>query len=171
VATYSDSGPGWDAYGGVKPVVWQYTDGLAKYAGGGLHHADTNAFKGTEAQLAVLFNGATEDQDMAMTTDDVHTFVTAASLPADTPTMSLGTVVMDAQAKARAAAAGVAALAPKVDQILAALGQPPVATVDVAALAAALAPLLNADDQTATEATLKDALSAVLNETHLVVTP
>lgn len=26
--TYSDTGPGWDPYGGVTPVIWQYTDNL-----------------------------------------------------------------------------------------------------------------------------------------------
>jgi len=65
VHTYSDSGPGWDAYGGVKPGIWQYTDGKEEYAGGGLHNADTNAFKGTEAELGLVFqNGNREDDPM-----------------------------------------------------------------------------------------------------------
>ena len=43
--TYSDSGVGWSAYGGVKPSIWQFTS----------TPLDTNAFKGTQAQLGVLF--------------------------------------------------------------------------------------------------------------------
>jgi Glycosyl hydrolases family 25 len=43
--TYSDSGLGWDPYGGVTPIIWQYTS----------TPIDTNAFKGTEAELGHLF--------------------------------------------------------------------------------------------------------------------
>lgn len=46
---YSDSGPGWDAYGGVHPIVWQFTS----------TPIDTNAFKGSAAQLVALFSGTT----------------------------------------------------------------------------------------------------------------
>lgn len=45
--TYSDSGPGWNSYGGVVPTIWQFTD----------TPIDTNAFKGTMAQLAAVFAG------------------------------------------------------------------------------------------------------------------
>jgi hypothetical protein len=52
--TYSDNGPGWDAYGGMKPVIWQYT----------ATPIDTNAFKGTQAELGNLFaTGSTEGAD------------------------------------------------------------------------------------------------------------
>jgi GH25 family lysozyme M1 (1,4-beta-N-acetylmuramidase) len=52
--TYSDTGPGWDPYGGVTPSIWQYTstatiNGVAK--------VDMNAYKGTQDQLRVLFYG------------------------------------------------------------------------------------------------------------------
>jgi hypothetical protein len=57
----------------------------------------------------------------------------------------------------------------KVNQILGAMGQSPVPTVDVAALAAALAPLL--PPETVTEDMIKAALTGVLNDAHLVVTP
>lgn len=43
--TYSDGGPGWTPYGGVRPTVWQY-------AGGSL---DRNAFLGTTSDLAALW--------------------------------------------------------------------------------------------------------------------
>lgn len=45
--TYSDSGPGWTPYGGITPLVWQYTDQL-QYAG---TRVDFNAFKGTQGEL------------------------------------------------------------------------------------------------------------------------
>lgn len=53
--SYSDSGPGWDPYGGATPAVWQYTS----------TPLDKNAFKGTPAELAALING---EQDMDPTT-------------------------------------------------------------------------------------------------------
>jgi len=59
--TYSDTGPGWNPYGGVTPAIWQYTSSPV----------DMNAFKGTIDQLAALFTGGTaptpeEDDDMHM---------------------------------------------------------------------------------------------------------
>ena len=46
-AGYSDTGVGWQPYGGMHPVIWQYTDSPI----------DTNAFRGTEAELRALFTG------------------------------------------------------------------------------------------------------------------
>lgn len=45
--SYSDSGPGWNSYGGATPAIWQYTS----------TPVDMNAYKGTPAQLALLING------------------------------------------------------------------------------------------------------------------
>lgn len=50
---YSDTGPGWNAYGGATPVQWQYTDALS-YGGG---QADFNAFRGTIEQYIALTTG------------------------------------------------------------------------------------------------------------------
>jgi len=47
--TYSDTGPGWDPYGGVYPVIWQFTD----------TPLDTNAFRGTQDELAHLWRNGT----------------------------------------------------------------------------------------------------------------
>jgi hypothetical protein len=47
---YSDTGPGWNAYGGMTPVVWQYTDS-ATFNG---HSVDFNAFKGTLPEFISL---------------------------------------------------------------------------------------------------------------------
>jgi hypothetical protein len=47
---YSDTGPGWTAYGGMSPVIWQWTDALP-YSGQGV---DFNAYRGTVDQLRAL---------------------------------------------------------------------------------------------------------------------
>lgn len=58
--TYSDSGPGWAAYGGMSPSLWQYTD---RQPYGGIA-VDYNAFRGTVAQLTQLIGGIVVlDQD------------------------------------------------------------------------------------------------------------
>lgn len=48
--SYSDSGPGWNPYGGLTPVVWQYS------TAGNLDH---NAFKGSVADLEALWGAKT----------------------------------------------------------------------------------------------------------------
>lgn len=48
---YSDAGPGWDPYGGMTPVIWQYTS-TQPY--GGKDKVDFNAYRGTKDQLAAL---------------------------------------------------------------------------------------------------------------------
>lgn len=73
---YSDDGPGWEPYGGMKPGIWQYTDDA--HVNGRL--VDRNAFKGPVAQLrALITTGSTaipaehaaseEDDDMNMLVD------------------------------------------------------------------------------------------------------
>lgn len=57
--TYSDSGPGWDPYGGVTPKIWQYTNALP-YGG---QAVDFNAFKGTIEELKTLVNGSNHFPD------------------------------------------------------------------------------------------------------------
>jgi hypothetical protein len=72
VHTYSDTGVGWNEYvskdgkhGGVVPTIWQYTDGdTSRGYSYGLNGVDTNAFKGTEAQLGAVFNGTTGEDEM-----------------------------------------------------------------------------------------------------------
>lgn len=59
-AGYSDNGPGWAAYGGVAPDVWQYTD--AHQLNG--FTVDMNAYRGTAEEFRALLNGGTE---MALT--------------------------------------------------------------------------------------------------------
>jgi len=59
---YSDDGPGWEPYGGVTPIVWQYTDNQ-----GGI---DYNAFKGTLSEFKRITSGW--DTDMFDDTDKEH---------------------------------------------------------------------------------------------------
>ena len=67
--TYSDTGPGWKPYGGVAPIIWQYTS-----TGG-----DHNAFRGTLAQLAAVFAGETStpttEEDMPTADELVAAFM------------------------------------------------------------------------------------------------
>jgi GH25 family lysozyme M1 (1,4-beta-N-acetylmuramidase) len=53
-AGYSDTGTGWEPYGGASPVIWQYTD---KHVTNGTS-TDYNAFRGTVDQLKALVTGA-----------------------------------------------------------------------------------------------------------------
>ncbi len=46
--SYSNSGPGWASYGGMVPVVWQYTDSGTL---NGVHRVDFNAYQGTLAEF------------------------------------------------------------------------------------------------------------------------
>lgn len=50
--TYSDTGPGWNSYGGVAPSIWQYTSTATI---NGRANVDMNAYKGTQDQLRALF--------------------------------------------------------------------------------------------------------------------
>ena len=46
--SYSDSGPGWASYGGMTPVIWQYTDNATL---NGVNPVDFNAYRGTVADF------------------------------------------------------------------------------------------------------------------------
>lgn len=63
--TYSDTGPGWEAYatGQPAPTVWQYTNAFS-YGG---QSVDFNAYKGTVQQLSDLINGDTMDPSTPLT--------------------------------------------------------------------------------------------------------
>jgi hypothetical protein len=50
-----DSGAGWSVYGGQSPVLWQFSSSIAV---GGYGAIDISAFRGSRAQLAALFGGA-----------------------------------------------------------------------------------------------------------------
>jgi peptidoglycan hydrolase-like protein with peptidoglycan-binding domain len=48
--TYSDTGPGWAPYGGMTPIIWQYTSSAAL---NGVKGVDMNAYQGTLADFQV----------------------------------------------------------------------------------------------------------------------
>jgi hypothetical protein len=59
--TYSDTGPGWNPYGGVTPSIWQFTN-TASF--GGASNVDMNAYRGTIDELRALFGGRSEGDRM-----------------------------------------------------------------------------------------------------------
>ena len=144
---YSDSGPGWAPYGGVSPAIWQYTD-KQPYGGQSM---DFNAFRGTVEQLAALINGTTTptpstggNMSNVIPASIAHHFPgldLSPDFPANAP---FDEATADIWADGRAEAAWRYGLMAnqKLDQLLAKVGQPAPATVDVNALAAALAPHL-----------------------------
>lgn len=76
-----DSAAGWRSYGGMTPLIYQYTN----QASDGGQDLDYNAFRGTANELANLLNG---NQDMPLTQADADLLVNAmlAKLPAATAT-------------------------------------------------------------------------------------
>jgi Glycosyl hydrolases family 25 len=64
---YSDTGPGWQPYGGMTPVQWQYTNSQA-FNG---KFVDFNAYKGTPEQYYNLITGGA----MALTQADIDAIV------------------------------------------------------------------------------------------------
>jgi lysozyme len=52
--TYSDTGAGWAAYGGMTPVIWQYTSSATL---NGVNDVDMNAFQGTLASFETQVTG------------------------------------------------------------------------------------------------------------------
>lgn len=141
--TYSDTGPGWAAYGGSSPAVWQYTDALT-YSGKAV---DFNAFRGSIDQLKALLGY--EGGDMPLTTADAQLVANTlldmpiprsghdASGKALTGTTSLRAILAWSDATTLGTRAVVSALAAQVGKI-----PTSTATVDTATLEAALAALL-----------------------------
>lgn len=63
--TYSDTGPGWNSYGGMAPAVWQYANNIPY---GGINDVDFNAFKGSGSN------------DLQQTLKEFKSLVTTGSL-------------------------------------------------------------------------------------------
>lgn len=130
-----DAGSGWAPYGGVTPVLWQFTD-----AGTEQQNIDFNAFRGTIDQLAALLGGGVTDGGQTMGSYTVGTGWqndypdVAAQLQKHIPA---GTTVDEANAAGYAmirsfvAAERAAVIEAKLDQLM---GRP-APSVDVSALA------------------------------------
>lgn len=65
---YSDTGPGWAAYGGMTPVIWQYTSTATL---NGVTNVDFNAYKNTLADFqAQVTTGAMADPNPTLVEGD-----------------------------------------------------------------------------------------------------
>ena len=148
---YSDTDPNWNPYGGVSPLIWQYTD-RQPYGG---QSVDFNAYRGTTQELAALINGGTAPTQPNTGDTDMGTYQVSAGWQNDYPDVAAalqahipaGTVVDETQAAAYSmirsfvAAERSAVIEAKLDQLL---GRPAAApSIDVNALAGALGPLLH----------------------------
>lgn len=123
-----DGAAGWQPYGGVTPLLYQYTD--AAYEGG-QKVGDMNAYRGTVAQLAAFLGvqpTTPTGGDMPLTPQDAVTIWSYSH--GDSP---------DVHQTLTNAASAAGQANGKLDQVLAALKQQPMTP---AALAAALAPVL-----------------------------
>lgn len=141
-----DNAPGWLPYGGVTPLLYQYTDSAIE---GGQRVGDMNAYKGTAQQLAAFLGTATPTP--APTTSGgspVGTIPPSISakwpeLAGDFPanaTFTDESALIWGDAGARAAALYARQTLDAVNALAQRIGAP--VSVDVAALAAALAPHL-----------------------------
>jgi Glycosyl hydrolases family 25 len=75
--TDADSGIGWQPYGGMTPIVWQYTDSLV-FNG---TPVDFNAFRGSK------YAGKQDPASVAAALAEFRSLVSTGSLPAQTPTV------------------------------------------------------------------------------------
>jgi peptidoglycan hydrolase-like protein with peptidoglycan-binding domain/GH25 family lysozyme M1 (1,4-beta-N-acetylmuramidase) len=70
---YSDTGPGWAPYGGMAPIIWQYTSTATL---NGVSNVDMNAYKGTladfqaQATTGAAATGGTADPEPTLTEGD-----------------------------------------------------------------------------------------------------
>src|SRR5260370_15449896 len=65
---YSDTGPGWAAYGGMTPAIWQYTSTASL---NGVNNVDMNAYQGTLADFqAQVSTGAQTGANPTLTEGD-----------------------------------------------------------------------------------------------------
>lgn len=146
-----DNADGWSPYGGMTPTLYQFTDSAVE---GGQTIGDRNAYRGTIDQLAA-FLGAAAPTPSAPGGSNM-TYTVEAGWQHDYPDvagalqqhMPVGTVLDVDHASAYGAlrsfvaAERAAVIEQKLDQLL--TRQVPAPTIDVNALAAALAPHLAA---------------------------
>ncbi len=127
---YTEDGVGWQPYGGVTPVIWQFTDA---YPFNG-QRVDFNAYKGTVEQLRALFNGSTIDGGGDDMTPEEHNLLEAAAWRIDALTY-MSPTVRGGPYKGEAAldVVNLLAIKAKVDALAASTGG-----IDPAALEAAV---------------------------------
>jgi len=132
-----DTGPGWAPYGGITPLLWQFTDAGAEQG----QRMDYNAYRGTAAELAAFLGstpttgGTMSDGTIPPAIKDWWPMLTK-DFPPGAPYSTADNTIW---AKAAAMAAGYLIdathrdLGAKLDQLLA---RPTAAPVDIAALEA-----------------------------------
>jgi hypothetical protein len=154
-----DKGKGWNSYGGVAPMLWQFSDRILD----GGKAMDMNAYRGTAAQLAAFLGSAvqtptTTDLGDAMGTIPATIGQKWPEIAADFPAngqFDQDSALIWADGGARAAALYAKQARDAVNALAAKIQQPP--AVDVKALAAALQPLLT------TGATADEIATAVMH--------
>lgn len=114
-----DGAAGWQPYGGMTPLLYQYTD--AAYEGG-QKLGDMNAYRGTRDQLAAFLGATITGEDMALDPTDARTLWSYSN--GDKPDVH--------QTLANAATSSATAAA-QTAQILAVLKQQPMAADAIAA--------------------------------------
>jgi Glycosyl hydrolases family 25 len=159
-AVGGDSGVGWQPYGGVNPMLWQYSD----HVGDGGYILDMNAWRGALPSLEAFLAGTPAPTTTpAGGTMGTYTMGTgwqtdypdvAAQLQQHIPAGSVideGTAAALAMVRSFVGTERTGSIEIKVDQLAAAVaalaarvGTVPTPAVDVAALAALLAPHLTA---------------------------
>jgi hypothetical protein len=137
-----DNGPGWQPYGGVTPLIWQYTDAAVE---GGQRVGDMNAYRGTRDQLAAFLGTATPAHptptggpDMPLSQQDISAVAGATA----TALLNLQVPRAGAMGGATSLGAVLSWSDQHIIDITAAAEKTP--AVDIPALVAALAPLLTA---------------------------
>lgn len=90
--TYSDSGEGWAAYGGMTPVIWQWTD-KQPYSGAAV---DFNAYKGTTSELASLLGYSTAQAVITTEVTDMPYLISVTPDPSNTQSTGAGIYLVDA---------------------------------------------------------------------------
>lgn len=109
-----DTGPGWASYGGITPLLWQFTD-----AGVEQQRMDFNAFRGTVADLATFLGSSTSGAEMELT--DQITIPPAAQ--AAFPDFGFNSPTIDVQAALGWTAARAAHIANQTGRVEAKLDQ------------------------------------------------
>jgi hypothetical protein len=133
-----DNASGWQPYGGVTPMLWQFTDSETDH---GQHVGDYNAYRGTRDQLAVFLGGHPVPAPSITTGTDVNLTdmlgPVSSGMAAIAPDAAAEQMGAGATFSVAAALEGTAVRQAEtlilVKRILSAVGQPP--AVDVAAIA------------------------------------
>ncbi len=110
--SYADDGPGWAAYGGMTPTIWQYTDAHS-FNGKAV---DFNAFRGSIDQLrALLTGGVPTGDDMYEQYDRDRLDYLTGALQGDGKTPGLVAEVAAIRTSESASLAAIQALAAQIN--------------------------------------------------------